>query len=77
MARKDDILKSFLAHRMLKEKYEISVDDMPKTIREATNSNIPIIKAIALIVDNLENSTPISDPQLRILVTQYLNESAL
>lgn len=76
MARKDDILKSFLEHDVLKE-YEIEEGLIPHTVREALDSNIPIIKAIALIVDKLESPQAITDRALRNLVTQYLNEAAI
>ena len=72
MARKDEILHSFLEHDLLKDKYGLSSAKMPKNIREATNSSEPIVKAIALIVDNLENLTPITDVALRNLITQFL-----
>ncbi len=75
MARKDDILNSFLNHEMLKEKYELKKSDIPSTVREALNSDVPIIKAIALIVDGLESSTPITDAALRNQITQFLNEA--
>jgi hypothetical protein len=77
MARKDDILNSFLQHDMLKEKYGIDQDSMPFTVRDALNSPVPIVKAIALIVDNLESPQAITDSALRNLITQYLNEAAI
>jgi hypothetical protein len=77
MARKDDILISFLEHDIIKDKYQIESNDLPTTVREALNSNVPIIKAIGLIVENLEASTPTTDNALRNLITQYLNEAAI
>lgn len=73
MARKDKILSSFLEHDILKSEYKIKGKDIPKTVREATNSEEPIIKTIALIVEKLEASDSISDSALHKLVTQYLN----
>lgn len=75
MARKDDILNSFLKHEMLKEKYELKKSDIPSTVREALDSDFPIIKAIALVVDGLESPTPITDAALRNQITQFLNEA--
>jgi hypothetical protein len=75
MARKDDILKSFLNHELLTSKYELKDSDIPVTVREALNSQIPIIKAIALIVEGLDVTTPVTDTVLRQQVTQYLNEA--
>ena len=77
MARKDDILKSFLKHDILKEKYNVKKSELPNSIREGLNSEIPIIKSIALIVDGLESSTPVTDAALRNYITQYLNDAAL
>lgn len=77
MARKDDILQSFLSHNLIKDKYELEEKDLPKTVRDALNSEVPIIKAIALIVENLESASSITDNALRNLITQYLNEAAI
>lgn len=75
MARKDEILSSFLKHEMLKEKYELKKSDIPSTVREALNSDKPIVKAIALIVDGLESPIQITDAALRNQITQFLNEA--
>jgi hypothetical protein len=75
MARKDEILGSFLKHEMLKEKYELKKSDIPPTVREALNSDKAIVKAIALIVDGLESPTQITDAALRNQITQFLNEA--
>ena len=77
MARKDDILKSFLTHELLDTKYQLKKEDLPTTIRDAINSNIPIIKAIALIIDGLEVFPPVTDSVLRNQVTQLLNNEAI
>jgi len=75
MARKDKILRSFLTHELLKNKYELKQEELPKTVREALNSDIPIVKAIALIVEGLDGTTTITDSALRNQVTQFLNEA--
>lgn len=75
MARKDEILKSFLTHELLESKYELKQADLPKTVREALNSNIPIVKAIALIVEGLDGTSTVTDSVLRNQVTQVLNEA--
>lgn len=77
MARKDDILKSFLNHEILASKYEVKKEELPSTVREALNSDKPIIKAIALIVEGLDGTSPVTDTVLRNQVTQYLNNEAL
>lgn len=75
MARRDEILGSFLKHKILHEKYELKVSDIPLTVREGLTSEIGIIKAISLIVDGLENQTPVTDSALRNQITQFLNEA--
>lgn len=75
MARKDDILKSFLTHELLESKYELKKEELPSTVRDAINSDIPIIKAIALIVEGLDGNLPVTDSVLRNQVTQFLNEA--
>ena len=75
MARKDDILKSFLTHELLENKYELKKEELPNTVREALNSDKPIIKAIALIVEGLDGTSPVTDSVLRNQVTQFLNEA--
>jgi hypothetical protein len=77
MARKDDILVSFIKHDIIKDKYQIESSDLPTSVRDALNSKVPIIRAIGLIVDSLEASTPTTDNALRNLITQYLNEAAI
>lgn len=77
MARKDEILSNFLKHEMLTSKYELKKSDIPTTVRQALSSDVPIVKAIALIVDGLEGATPITDIGLRTQIIQYLNESAI
>ncbi|MFY9158308.1 hypothetical protein [Aquirufa ecclesiirivi] len=73
MARKDDILKSFLTHELLETKYELKKEERPSTVREALNSDIPIVKAVALIVEGLEKSPTATDNELRNSVLQFLN----
>lgn len=75
MARKDTILKSFLNHDLLESKYELDKTDLPTTVREALNSDKPIVKAIALIVEGLDGTSPVTDSVLRNQVTQFLNEA--
>ena len=77
MSRKDEILTSFLEHKVITEKYNIDPGSLPQTVRSALNSDEPIIKAIALIVENLEAASPATDATLRNIVTQYLNEAAI
>jgi hypothetical protein len=73
MAIKDEILKSLLTHEILESKYELIKEELPTTVREALNSEKPIIKAIALIVESLEKSPQATDNELRNSILQYLN----
>jgi hypothetical protein len=75
MARKDDILKSFLKHELLTSKYQVEKSNLSTTVREALTSEIPIVKAIALVVEGLESPTQITDAALRNQITQFLNEA--
>lgn len=75
MARKDIILKSFLTHELLESKYELKKEELPNTVREALNSDKPIVKAIALIIESLDGTSPVTDSVLRNQVTQFLNEA--
>jgi hypothetical protein len=75
MARKDDILKSFLKHELLTSKYQVEKSNLPTTVREALTSEIPIVKAIALVVEGLESPSQITDAALRNQITQFLNEA--
>lgn len=77
MARKDDIFKSFLQHEMLTEEYGLKPSELPDTLRDGLNSTQPIIKAIALIVDNLESSTPVTDKVLQSTIRQYLSTATI
>ena len=75
MTTKDRVLLSFLEHDLITEKYKISKSDMPKSFHEAAKSEHTIIKAIALIIDEIETTTPRTDESLRKKVTAFLNEA--
>jgi hypothetical protein len=75
MARKDDILKSFLTHELLESKYKLRNEELPTTVWEALNSDIPIVKAIALIIEGLEKSPSATDYELRNSILQFLNSA--
>lgn len=77
MARKDDILKSFLEHEIIQDKYGINKNDIPDKLHEGLNSEHAIIKAISLIVENTEGFNTVSDKPLYGQITQFLNESAV
>lgn len=76
MARKDEILTAFLSHPIVERKYKVNKDILPITVREGLQSSEPIIKCIALIVENLEGA-PITDNSLRTIITTYLDKAAI
>lgn len=75
--RKDKIFSSFLSHEIFVNEYELDKASLPKTVHEALKSDIPIIKAIALIVDNLEGPNSVTESGLRNIINQYLNDAAI
>jgi hypothetical protein len=75
MARKDEIFKNFMSHEILTQKYQLTDDDLPTSVAEGLQSEVPIIKSIALIVQNLEVPNSINDNSLRNVVTTYLNSA--
>ena len=76
MARKDNILNSFLTHPLIREKYGVT-GEFPETVKDALISKVPIIRAIALLIENLEVQSPVTDASLKALINQYLNEAAI
>lgn len=76
MAKKDEIFKSFMKHNLLKDKYGIDKEIIPDTVREAKNSEIPIIKIIGEIVDTIDSNIDAdkkTDIQTYDLLTRYLS----
>jgi hypothetical protein len=50
--------------------------DLPETVRIAKESKIPIIKSIALIIDEIESGV-VTDKILKTKIITYLNEAAI
>lgn len=75
--RQDKILSSFLQHELLLTKYHLNQAELPTKVRDAINSEIPIVKTIGLIVEALEKQIPETDNSLRNIVLQYLNTAAV
>lgn len=76
MARKDEIFTAFLSHSIFEEKYKLDKEDLPRTLRDGLQSDVPLIKCIALIVENLEGGFT-TDHNLKNIVTTYLNKAAI
>lgn len=47
------------------------------TLREALQSHNPVVKTIALIIENMESNPPASDSALRTIITNYLMTAAV
>lgn len=77
MARGDEIMQSFLKHRIIREKYGLSDKDLPKKVHEGLKSSIPIVKVIALIIKDRDGATPSSYKKLYSDITKYLNYEIL
>ncbi len=75
MSNANYIFKSFVAHEMLREKYGLKEAEIPDNVYAARRSDIPIIKTIGLIVEELEAPHPTTDANLRNKVLQSLNEA--
>jgi hypothetical protein len=75
MAEKDNILLSFMEHEIISTKYNVDKNSLPKSFLEAKNSNIPIIKSIAEIVDAIDGvgSEKKTEKQTFELLTRLLN----
>lgn len=77
MARKDEILKSFISHEILETKYHLKKEELPCNVRDALNSEIPIVKAIGIIVEGLDGNSPVTDRVLRDQISTYLNNQII
>jgi len=74
MSRKDDLLIKFLEHEIIKEKYSILKEELPESMRQAEDSDQPIIRVIAMYINGLEDKE-LSEKQLREQILQYLNQA--
>lgn len=77
MARKDDLIKTFLSHDKLRDKYNITEGEVSLSMNSALQSDKPIVCAIARIVNELEDNPSISDAKLYEKVILYLNTATL
>ena len=76
MIRKDRILQSFMKHPILKSKYSIEDDQKPNSCLEALNSDVPIIRTLGLIVEELEGKDRASDNALHKKIRTFLNNNS-
>jgi len=73
MKRSDKIFRTFLQDEIIKEKYEINLEEYP-TVNKALESENPIVKAIALIITGLESDN-MADKDIHTQVVNYLNRN--
>lgn len=72
---KNKILKKFISHELIREKYRLEETDIPNNVTRALVSEIPIIRAIAILVDELESNQGINDISLYNKINIYLNQN--
>jgi hypothetical protein len=72
---KNKIFKKFISHELIKDKYQLEERDIPNNITRALVSEIPIVKTIAILVEELENNKGINDVTLYNKISIYLNQN--
>lgn len=72
---KNQIFKKFISHNIIKEKYELEDKDIPNNITSGLASTIPIIRTVAILVNELEDNHGINDVSLYNKISIYLNQN--
>jgi hypothetical protein len=72
---KNKIFKKFISHELIREKYRIEDMDIPNNVTRALVSEIPIIRAIAILVDELESNQGINNISLYNKINIYLQQN--
>jgi hypothetical protein len=72
---KNKIFKKFISHELIKEKYRIEETDIPNNVTRALVSEIPIIRTVAILVNELESNQGINDITLYNKISIYLNQN--
>ena len=72
---KNIIFKKFISHELIKEKDRIEETDIPNNVTSALVSEIPIIRTIAILVNELESNQGINDITLYNKINIYLNQN--
>ncbi|MCD8436917.1 hypothetical protein LNI90_00435 [Tenacibaculum dicentrarchi] len=73
--RKNKIFRKFISHELIIDKYGINKVDIPNNITQALASEIPIIKTIATLVEELENNPGINNVALYNKINIYLTQN--
>jgi len=77
MTRRDLLLKDFLSHPLITEKYKISPSKIPSSLAEGLNSSYPIVKSISFMIKEIMKSPKKSEKEVDKLIRKLLNESPL
>jgi hypothetical protein len=77
MIKEDQLLKAFMAHPLLKDKYGISEDELPNNIETGMKSKHPIIVAITNIVKDIQKAPAATDADIQRQLFTILNRTAL
>lgn len=72
---KNKIFNKFISHELIKDKYQLEERDIPNNITSALVSEIPIVRTIAILVDEFENNQGINDVALYNKINIYLNQN--
>jgi hypothetical protein len=77
MLKEDQILIAFMEHPILKTKYEIDENELPRNIEEGMKSKHPIIVAISNIVKGTQKIPVTTDAEIQRQLFEILNRTAL
>jgi len=77
MTRRDLLLKDFMSHPIISEKYKISPSKIPSTLEDGLNSSYPIVKSISYMIKEIKRSPKKSEKEVDKLIRKLLNESPL
>ena len=74
MARKDNILQAFLEHNYFTESEDFNSDELPEKVVDALQSDSPIVKVIAMIINSKEDNKGTTTKALYTQITATLNK---
>jgi len=73
----NELLKSFLDHELLQDKFKIQKTDLPNNLKDALKSENAVVNSIALIIQTIQSESNITDKALKTKVSQHLNEHSV
>lgn len=77
MLKEDQILIAFMEHPILKTKYGINENELPRNIEAGMKSKHPIIVAISNIVKGTQKTPVTTDTEIQRQLFEILNRIAL